>query len=99
MEDKAKHVRTYTRPEYIVSSQNLNDLIDISRNIFCELGLRDYARLDFRILNNTIYFLEANVLPVFSRTSEIGEISRLYNLNYEDICTRLINTVYTRLMA
>lgn len=99
MEDKANHSRKYHNPCNYFSSNTVKNLIEISKTIFANLGLRDYGRIDFRINKGKIYFIEANALPAFSKSSEIGEITRLYNISYSDICQHLISTITDRLMG
>lgn len=97
--DKSQHKRTYSLPRKFFSKEIIDELINISQKIFRELGMRDYGRLDFRINGSDIYFIEANALPIFSKTSEIGEICRLYNITYQEICKQFINTINKRLMS
>lgn len=99
MQDKANKTRQYSLPNGILDVEIVNQIRHLSETIFNELGLRDYARFDFRIYNNKIYFIEANALPIFSKTSEIGKISQLYELSYENICQLLVETVNDRLMT
>lgn len=99
MQDKANRVREYSLPHKILGTNFTSQLKQITETIFSELGLRDYARLDFRITKNNIYFIEANALPIFSQTSEIGIISQLYGLSYEDICKLVIDSINARLMT
>lgn len=98
LNDKANHNKTYDLPENILPSYIIEELQKQAKNIFCELGLRDYGRIDFRIKNNEIYFIEANALPIFSKSSEIGAIMNLYSISYEDICSTLIDVLTKRLM-
>lgn len=97
MQDKANRVREYSLPEGILGESKVQEIKQIAEKIFLELGLRDYARFDFRISHDGIYFIEANALPIFSRTSEIGKIEQLYGLEYEAICKSLIESVDFRL--
>lgn len=99
MEDKANRIREYSLPEELLDKNLVEKIRQISEKVFTELGLRDYARLDFRISHDKIIFIEANALPIFSKTSEIGKITHLYNLTYEKICEFLIDSVTTRLMT
>ena len=99
MQDKANKVRRYALPNGILSNEIIKQIKQISKSIFIELGLRDYARFDFRITDNKIFFIEANALPIFSKTSEIGQITKLYNISYENICSLLIQTINERLMT
>ncbi len=97
--DKSTHTREYDLPSNILPSLIIAKLESLSKQIFNELGLRDYARIDFRINNNRIYFIEANALPIFSKTSEIGAITQLYSISYEEICHILVETLLKRLMC
>lgn len=99
MQDKANRIREYSLPNEILGEERVEEIKQISKKIFIELGLRDYARIDFRISNDHIFFIEANALPIFSQTSEIGKITRLYNISYEKICELVIDSVSTRLMT
>lgn len=99
MQDKANRIRQYSLPNDILGDEIVNQIRHISETIFVELGLRDYARFDFRISNNKIFFIEANALPVFNKSSEIGKISQFYELSYENICKLLVETVNDRLMT
>ena len=96
--DKANHSRCYSLPQNFFSNKIINNIIEISKQIFIDLGMRDYGRLDFRIKDSEIFFIEANALPIFSKTSEIGEICKLYNISYEKICELLIESITERLM-
>lgn len=99
MHDKANHIRQYHRPEKILGVDRVLEIKQISKKIFAELGLRDYSRIDFRITEDSIYFIEANALPIFSKTSEIGSIVQLYEITYDDICKLIISAINSRLMT
>lgn len=99
IQDKANHIRQYHRPEKVLGTDRVLEIKQIAERIFEELGLRDYARIDFRITEDSIYFIEANALPIFSRTSEIGCIMQLYNTSYDDICRLIVDAINSRLMA
>lgn len=99
LNDKSTHNRKYDLPSNILPTLIVAKLESLSKQIFNELGLRDYARIDFRINNNIIYFIEANALPIFSKTSEIGAIMQLYHISYDEICHILVDTLLKRLMS
>lgn len=99
MQDKANRIREYSLPDEYIGVRRTKEIKCISEKIFIELGLRDYARIDFRISNDHIFFIEANALPIFSQTSEIGKITHLYSIPYEKICELVIDAVTSRLMA
>lgn len=97
--DKANHLRNYSLPNSVLPNCIIEKVINDSKVAFEELGMRDYGRIDFRICNNEVYFIEANALPIFSKTSEIGEISKLCKIDYNDICKKMIETINERLMS
>lgn len=99
MQDKANRVREYSLPEDTLGKDITHKISKTSEQIFAELGLRDYARIDFRIADGHIYFIEANALPIFSQTSEIGKITKLYNISYDEICKRVVDGINQRLMT
>lgn len=99
MKDKANRIREYSLPDAILGTDIVEEIKQLSEKIFVELGLRDYARIDFRVSKDGIYFIEANALPIFSKTSEIGKITQLYNISYEEICELVIESITNRLMA
>lgn len=97
--DKANHIRNYSLPQTVLHTEIVSEIKNKSTEIFEILGMRDYGRIDFRVNNNNIYFIEANALPIFSQTSEIGQISKLCNISYNEICKKLIATITNRLMS
>lgn len=96
--DKANHTRNYSLPNSVLPNYVIEKIIDNSKIVFEELGMRDYGRIDFRVFDNRIYFIEANALPIFSQTSEIGEITKLCKISYNNICRKMIETINERLM-
>lgn len=97
--DKSNHTRNYYLPNTVLPSNIVNEIISYSKTIFEELGMKDYGRIDFRISGNKVYFIEANALPIFSKTSEIGEITKLCNISYDNICKKLIEAITDRLVS
>lgn len=97
--DKANHKRNYCLPDTVLPSNIVDEIISYSKTIFEELGMKDYGRIDFRISGNNVYFIEANALPIFSKTSEIGEITKLCNISYDNICKKLIEAITDRLVS
>lgn len=99
MNDKANRVRNYSLSKKLFSSNHYNNILKTSKKIFESLEMRDYGRIDFRFDGTQLFFIEANALPIFSKTSEIGQISRLYGISYKDICQKLINAINARLLV
>ena len=86
-------------PDAIFPNYIIEKIITSSKTVFEELGMRDYGRIDFRIYDDTIYFIEANALPIFSQTSEIGEIVKLCGISYNELCNKMIESITERLMS
>lgn len=71
---------------------------ELSCKIFNILGLRDLARIDYRVSHDGIpTFIEVNSLPVFSSTSEVGVICKFYNKSLSYVLELLINSSIKRL--
>lgn len=90
------------RKQRLLTNENalfdLNLVKEKSTFIFELLGLRDIARLDYRITKNgEPVLIEVNSLPVFSMTSEIGTICRYYNKSLSDMLSLLIEATKERL--
>lgn len=90
------------RKQILLTNDNSYFSLDLIKKqssfIFELLGLRDMARLDYRITKDGIPILiEVNSLPVFSMTSEIGTICRYYNKTLADILFLLIEAAKERL--
>lgn len=90
------------RKQRVLTNENtlfsLNLVKEKSIFIFELLGLRDIARLDYRITKSgEPILIEVNSLPVFSMTSEIGTICHYYNKTLCDMLNLLIETAKERL--
>lgn len=96
-EDKANHQRFFHNPYNILSKELVSKVCEIAKRCFTILNMRDYGRLDFRVdESGNIFFLEANALPGFSMSTDIGYVCQFYDYKYEDICSKLIETVLSR---
>ncbi|MCH5151194.1 MAG: ATP-grasp domain-containing protein [Clostridiales bacterium] len=96
-EIKALHRRVYVAPECLISSTQVEELKQISQMVFKHLGLRDYARLDFRYNNGKFYLLEANTVPAIGENSDVGEVCKLIGISFKDFIDILLKTVNARL--
>lgn len=90
------------RKEYLASNYldeaKVEKIKSSAITIFEALGMRDFARIDFRLNNNNeLYFLETNGNPVISKTSEIGVISANKGIPYSDIISYIIETATNRI--
>lgn len=90
------------RKQTLLTNENPFFSLDLIKErsalVFRLLGLRDIARLDYRIMKDgTPVLIEVNSLPVFSITSEIGTICRYYDKTLADMLDLLIVTTKERL--
>lgn len=92
-EDKINHKREYFTPINYITSKEINKIKRVTENIAYELDILTIGRIDYRFLNGNLYFIEANTVPAFSKTSDIGEICKIYGLRYEDILKLLIESL------
>ena len=69
----------------------------ISHDAIKGLGLRDIARLDFRVADDgRIYLLEANALPALSRGSSIFAATAQLGLSYDNTIAAVLNAAALR---
>lgn len=97
MHEKANGLRQQTLAENILPKPIVKKVQDISEKIFNLLGVKDFARVDFRVDKNyNIYFIEINTIPVISSTSEIGLLCKLKQITPESLINNIISTAYCR---
>ncbi len=65
---------------------------DQSISIFKKLKIRQYARVDWILKNNTPYFLEINTLPGMTNTSLINQELEVAGITLEQFISSLIET-------
>ena len=69
----------------------------ISHDAIKGLGLKDIARLDFRVASDgRIYLLEANALPALSRSSSIFAATAQLGLSYDQTIAAVLNAAALR---
>jgi D-alanine-D-alanine ligase len=69
----------------------------ISNDAIRGLGLKDIARLDFRVADDgRIYLLEANALPALGRSSSIFVATAQLGLSYDDTIAAILNAAALR---
>ena len=59
-------------------------------SVFAVLGLRHFARIDFRVSESAIWFLEANHKPDMTRTSLFALSAQLAGLDYHDLIRHIL---------
>lgn len=94
---KMQHKRTYVNPNEYLSTKCITEIISATKSIKKCIGLSDIARVDFRIKKDeTIYFIEVNSNPVLSKSSEIGEIEKIYNTSTSELIDSYIKAFINR---
>ncbi|MEM9489327.1 MAG: ATP-grasp domain-containing protein, partial [Myxococcota bacterium] len=72
-------------------------LRSVSREVIKALGLRDLARLDYRIAGDgRFYLLEANALPLLSQSSSLFAASSQLGLTYQATIAAVLNAAALR---
>ncbi len=81
----------YICPAHITKEAKRN-IENYAKIAFKNLNLRDYARMDIRLKNNTPYFIEVNsmpqLVPVYSDIVKMGEAA---GYSYNDFILKIIN--------
>lgn len=97
---KMQHKRTYVNPNEYLSTKCITKIISATKSIKKCIGLNDIARVDFRIKKDeTIYFIEVNSNPVLSKSSEIGEIEKIYNISISELINSYIKAFINRVQS
>jgi len=64
---------------------------------FIELGCRDFARFDFRLLDGVPYFIEANPLPGLAPvTSDLVILAEGYGIGHPELIRRILHAALRR---
>lgn len=92
-DDKINHNRKYYNPREVLSNKQINNIKKITEQIANKLDILTFGRIDYKFFQDKLYFIEANTIPAFSLTSDIGEICRLYKYSYANILELLIKSL------
>ena len=89
---KYENRRTTTLIPNDLSEEIINKLKIISKNIFINLGLKGYARIDYfyDIEKNEIYINEVNTIPGFTEISMYPELIKNEGISYKRLISILI---------
>lgn len=87
--------------EYIVPAplepEVARHIHDAAHRTYHALGLRDYARVDFRLdEDGTPHLLEANTLPGMTATSLVPKSCAPLGITYQELCDRLVRLALGR---
>ncbi len=91
--DKLNHLRKYYNPNKFFSNKVINDIKKITNEIADYLDIITIGRIDYKYFNKKLYFIEANTIPAFSKTSEIGEICKIFNYSFSNILGLLLDSI------
>lgn len=88
---KEKHNKGYTEVLFI-NNELTNTIKDMSKKLFNLFGVIGMCRFDFLVKNNTIYYLEGNLIPGFSKGSAFPRMLKESNIDMNDFIEVLINS-------
>jgi D-alanine-D-alanine ligase len=66
---------------------------------FQALGLRDYARVDFRVAKDTVYLIEANPNPYLASSAEFIKGARASGRTYAQTILEIVELARARYAA
>ncbi len=72
---------------------------DVAEVVFRVCGCRDFARADFILRDETVYFLEINTLPGLTETSLLPKSASCLGLDFEALAARLVAPALRRFRA
>jgi len=74
-----------------LSDEETRELQDLARRAFVALKLRGYARIDFRMAADGLFYcLEANTLPGMTQTSLIPQAAAAAGISFKELCNRIV---------
>lgn len=97
IEEKSSKSIRRSLGEEILGEKINNALKCAACTAFQKLECRDIARFDFRIANSGIYFIEANMCPRLSRSSEAGYLAKSLGREFDWIIEELLDAILYRL--
>jgi len=90
---KAKYMGDKT--EYMVpaplNDEKTNEMQDAAVKVYRALGLKNYARVDFRMTpEEKIYLIEANTLPGMTASSLVPKSAKAIGIDFPELLTIII---------
>lgn len=95
-----KRDKTYENAlaKYHLPQNVIETISNTSQAIFRGLGMRDVARIDYRVTETgEVYFLEVNTVPRISASTHAGLICREYDIGYEEFVGSYLSVIEKRL--
>ena len=97
IEVKQSRKRGYIHPNKFLSQNCINNIMHVTTEVKRSIGLRDIARIDFRITKDEeIFFIEVNSNPVLSGSSELGAICQIYNTTESQLLRYYVEAFLSR---
>jgi D-alanine-D-alanine ligase len=95
--DSAEYAGTISVFSPAITDEQRSELITLSRRVWDVIGLRDYARVDFRMdADGRMYVLEANPNPDLSAGSGYRRSLEVAQISFGDFITRLLDNALRR---
>lgn len=96
-----KYTKGLTRYEFpaAVAPEIATQIKQQAEIAFAACGCRDFARVDFILTEQDIYFLEINTLPGLTKTSLLPKSAACCHLTFSDLCYQLVLPVLRRFHA
>ena len=95
--DSAEYAGTISVFSPAITDEQRSELMTLSRRVWDVIGLRDYARVDFRMdADGRIYVLEANPNPDLSVGSGYRRSLEVAQISFADFITRLLDNALRR---
>jgi len=91
--ERRKIRNVFARPISARARERLTHACNVS---YRALWLRDYARIDVRLANDEIWFIEANANPFISYGHDSAESAHKHGLPYDAFIQRIVDEAMTR---
>ncbi|MBD5111301.1 MAG: ATP-grasp domain-containing protein [Ruminococcaceae bacterium] len=91
--EKSSNIRKYYLAEQNFSNTVTDNVKIITEQIALALNLNNFIRVDYRINDNGIFFIEANTNPAFGTTSDVGKCCELLNVTFESFVKLYIESL------
>lgn len=79
-----------------ISKNAENKAIEFANTIAKTLNLRDFARIDMIVKDETPYVLEINTIPGFTETSLVPDAAKAIGISFEDLVELIIREALKR---
>jgi len=80
-----------------IGEKLVNKIGEYAKKAFKVLNLRDYARMDLRVIGDEVFFLEVNSMPMLVPIySDILKMAYAKGISYNDFIIKIFETAYKR---